>query len=159
VTLDGVLDCILDLLSTYIHLGTTSNYSAIANYHTLQITNAHAKSFPARSVFTSSCLVTASNNGYSFASGLPSNCLLTAPFLHSLPYRTDIFALIFFLITPRHGPRRIHRLQQYLYCCMRIRCCGNLFTEPLPRNDSGILAYSRSLHSNGSARYSINEIT
>jgi hypothetical protein len=37
----------------------TLNYSAIANFHTLQITTAHAKSFPACSVFTSSCLVMA----------------------------------------------------------------------------------------------------
>jgi hypothetical protein len=46
------------------------NYSAIADVHTLLITPTHAKSFPARSVFTSSCPVTASNNGYSSASGL-----------------------------------------------------------------------------------------
>jgi hypothetical protein len=34
------------------------NYSAIANFYTLQITRVHAKSFAGRSVFTSSCLVT-----------------------------------------------------------------------------------------------------
>jgi hypothetical protein len=59
------------------HLNTqlviTFNYSAIADLHTLQITTAHTKSFPACSVFTSSCLVTASNNGYSSASGLKSS--------------------------------------------------------------------------------------
>jgi hypothetical protein len=37
----------------------TLNYSAIANFHTLQITRAQAKSFLSYSVFTSSCLVTA----------------------------------------------------------------------------------------------------
>jgi hypothetical protein len=42
-----------------IRLVSTLNYSAIADFHTLQITTAHAKSFPAWSVFTSSCLVTA----------------------------------------------------------------------------------------------------
>jgi hypothetical protein len=26
--------------------------------------------------------------------------------------------------------------QQYLQCCVRIRCCGNVFTEPLPTNGS-----------------------
>jgi hypothetical protein len=41
--------------------------SAIVNFHTLQITTSYAKSFPARSVFKSICLVTASNNGYSSA--------------------------------------------------------------------------------------------
>jgi hypothetical protein len=51
----------------------TLNYSAIANFYTLQIIREQAKSFPTRSVFTSSCLVTASNNGYSSASGLMSS--------------------------------------------------------------------------------------
>jgi hypothetical protein len=45
----------------------TLNYSPIVNFHTLQ------KSFPTRNVFTSSCLITASNNGYSSASGLKSS--------------------------------------------------------------------------------------
>jgi hypothetical protein len=51
----------------------TLNYSAIANFHTLKFARTNAKYFPARSVFTSSCLVTAPNNGYSFASGLKSS--------------------------------------------------------------------------------------
>jgi hypothetical protein len=38
---------------------TTLNYSAISNFRILQFTRAHAESFPARSVFTGSCLVTA----------------------------------------------------------------------------------------------------
>jgi hypothetical protein len=52
----------------------TLNYSAIAEFHTLQN---HAKAFPARSSFTGSCLVTASNNDYSSACGLKSslNCV------------------------------------------------------------------------------------
>jgi hypothetical protein len=45
------------LLNT--QLVITLNYSAIADLHTLQITTAYAKSFQTRSVFTSSCLVTA----------------------------------------------------------------------------------------------------
>jgi hypothetical protein len=51
-------------------LVTTPNYSAIANFHNLQFNRVHTKSFPVRSVFSSSCLVTAPNNGYSSASGL-----------------------------------------------------------------------------------------
>jgi hypothetical protein len=51
----------------------TLNYSAIADLHTLQITTAHAKSFLAGSVLSSSCLVTAPNNAYSSASGLKSS--------------------------------------------------------------------------------------
>jgi hypothetical protein len=36
------------------------------------------------------------------------------------------------LTTPMHGPSRKDHFIQYLYCCMRIRCRGNVFTEPLP---------------------------
>jgi hypothetical protein len=46
VTIGGVLDWILDLLTTYPRLGTVSKYSRIAELHTLQITAAHAKYFP-----------------------------------------------------------------------------------------------------------------
>jgi hypothetical protein len=48
-------------------LVTTSNYSSSADLHTLQITIAYAKSFPACCVFTSRSLVTASNSGDSSA--------------------------------------------------------------------------------------------
>jgi hypothetical protein len=54
-------------------LVTTLNCSAIDNFHNLQIIIAHAKSFRARSVFTSNWLVTASNNVYFSASGLKSS--------------------------------------------------------------------------------------
>jgi hypothetical protein len=46
VTLNRVLDWKLDLLITFNkQLVTTLNYSAITDFHTLQITTAHAKSF------------------------------------------------------------------------------------------------------------------
>jgi hypothetical protein len=51
-------------------LGTTSNYSAIANLDTLQITTARAKS--SQSAFTSRFLVTDLNSGDSSASVLTS---------------------------------------------------------------------------------------
>jgi hypothetical protein len=54
-------------------LESTLNYSAIANFHTLQFTRTHAKSFPPCRIFTSSCLVKVSNNGYSFASELKTS--------------------------------------------------------------------------------------
>jgi hypothetical protein len=53
-------------------LRTTSNYSAITNRHTLQITTAHSKSFSACCVFTSRFLVTASNSEVSSAFALTS---------------------------------------------------------------------------------------
>jgi hypothetical protein len=71
VTLDGVLDWTLDLLTT--SLGNTLNYSATANLHTLQITTAHAKCFPACYVFTIRSLVTAPNDEDSSAFALKSS--------------------------------------------------------------------------------------
>jgi hypothetical protein len=72
VTLDGVLDWILDLLATLTQqvIIITLNYGAIANLHTLQFTTTHAKSLPACSVFTRCFLVTAYNNCYSSVSVL-----------------------------------------------------------------------------------------
>jgi hypothetical protein len=69
VTLDGVLDWILDLLTTFnIQLVITLNYSTITDFNTSPITPARTKSFPACSVFTRCSLVMASNKGYSSAS-------------------------------------------------------------------------------------------
>jgi hypothetical protein len=64
----------------------TLNYSAIADIDNLQN---HSKSFAASSVFISTCLITASNNGYSSASRLnfsPNDgSLPTDSFLHRIP--------------------------------------------------------------------------
>jgi hypothetical protein len=60
-------------------LVTTINYSAIADLDTQQITTAHDKSFPARSVFTNRSLVTASNSGNSSTASKQYS-------LHRLPY-------------------------------------------------------------------------
>jgi hypothetical protein len=49
----------------------------ISDFHTSQIITAHAKSFPAFSVFTRCFLVTASNSGYTSASVLKSHIELT----------------------------------------------------------------------------------
>jgi hypothetical protein len=34
-----------------------------------------------------------------------------------------------------HGQHRKRRVQQFFYCCVCIRCRGNVFTEPLPSNN------------------------
>jgi hypothetical protein len=34
-----------------------------------------------------------------------------------------------------HRPHRNRRVQQFIYCCVSIRCCDNGFTEPLPSNE------------------------
>jgi hypothetical protein len=68
VAIDGVwiVNGFIDRL--YPPLGTTSNYKAIANLHTLQINATPVKLFPACCVFISLSLGTASNKAYSSAS-------------------------------------------------------------------------------------------
>jgi hypothetical protein len=96
---------------------TTSNYSAITNIHTSQITTIHAKSFLACCVFTSRYLVTALSVEILQLSALKSSLnggsVPTITFLHGLPYRTDSVAPVVFLIAPRHAPRRRHRSFSY----------------------------------------------
>jgi hypothetical protein len=60
--------------------------------------------------------------------------------LHRLQYKIDFVVSIMFLITPLNIPRRNPSFQEYLYRRTSIRCCRNVFTEPLPRNGSGIFA-------------------
>jgi hypothetical protein len=36
----------------------------------------------------------------------------------------------------RHGLHRKRRIQQFCYFCVRIRCHGNVLTQPLPSNDN-----------------------
>jgi hypothetical protein len=151
-------------------LGTTSNYSAIANLHTSQITTPHNTSFPA-CVCSRRSLVTAFNSGDSSPSELDSSLkgsscptlFSTVLFLHSLPYRTDFVAPTAFLIISRHGQRRQHRpfimltvsagmclpsrslAAAVYYCLIRICCLATnvvplSVSRPLPRNECSIRA-------------------
>jgi hypothetical protein len=60
----------------------------------------------------------------------------SSPLWTAAPSQLPSLASVVFLITPLHGPSRKHRFQQYLYCCILIRCLGTVFTKPLPRNGS-----------------------
>jgi hypothetical protein len=60
-TVCGLVNGFINHLHT--PLETTSNYSAIANLHTLKITTAPAKSFSNLLVFIGHYLTTASNSG------------------------------------------------------------------------------------------------
>jgi hypothetical protein len=62
----------------HLQVVTTNNYNTIANFHTLQITAAHAKSF--QCAFTSRFPVTDLNNG-------DSSTVPTKSSLHRLPYK------------------------------------------------------------------------
>jgi hypothetical protein len=70
----------------------------------------------------------------------------------------NLFSTALFFITTLHGPNRNHRFQQYpyccvftdpllkngfFYCCVHIRCRGNVFAEPLSSNEHPLrLQYS-----------------
>jgi hypothetical protein len=132
----------------YTPLGTTSNYSSTANRHNSQITTVPAKPFPACCVFISRSLALASNSGDSSAlrAQLPSSQILVQNSLGRPMCLQD-------LLCTDHV--EVLRFQQYLYCCALIQCCGNVFTESLPRNVSDIFAYLALTHSNCSTRYII----
>jgi hypothetical protein len=101
---DGLDTGFIDHL--YTRLGTTCNYSATANLHTLQNTVANTKSSPTCSVFNSRSLATASNNGDSSASR--SQILLSQRLLQSSTPNPQRTGFVFF-ITPLRGPHRKHR--------------------------------------------------
>jgi hypothetical protein len=90
----------LDLLYLNTRLVTTSNYSAIADLHILQITAANTKYFAARSVFTSRYLATASSSGDPSASRtqvLPSLTLVPnyLPAILSTKLDRHLFSIIY----------------------------------------------------------------
>jgi hypothetical protein len=128
----------------HLQLVIISNYSAIANLHTLQITRAQAKP---QSAFTVRFRVTDLNNGNSSASVLTS--LLSGEYpttelllqltnseagghltptsyssLHRLTYNWQQLDWCPRYITPWHGHRIKHSFQ---HCWVWIRCRGNLF--------------------------------
>jgi hypothetical protein len=138
------MDWILDLLTNlYTPLGTTSNYSATADLHTLHITTAPAKPFPACCALTSRSLATASNSGDSSASS--AQILLsqphptelsstvnstTAPSLLSLLCRAQLNTgtRSTLLVTFRNEPHRKHRFHCYSPTISR-----PLHAYPMPR--------------------------
>jgi hypothetical protein len=102
------------LHSKNLHVCISDYRRGFANFHNLQSTITHANSFPARSVFTSSCLVMASNNGcYSLNGGsLPTACL-PYNWLVVISHRPSSVLFTAYqlstLATQRNGPRRKHR--------------------------------------------------
>jgi hypothetical protein len=127
-------------------LVNVSNYNA--NLHILQINRAHA--IPFQSAFTSRFLVTDLNNGDTSASVLTSLLSGKYPTTELLLQLTNPQAggrhtptsyssqielqTLLSVITSRHGLRRKHRFQQFLYCCAWARR-GNLFVSlSLPVN-------------------------
>jgi hypothetical protein len=50
---------------------------------------------------------------------------------------------------------RKHHFQEQLYCCMRIRCPGKVFTDPLLQTGCITPLFICPLHDNGCTRHSI----
>jgi hypothetical protein len=57
---------------------------------------------------------------------LPSRCLATIRGYTDGPTDSPLL---------RHGPHTKRHVHKFFYCCVCIRCRGNVFTEPLPSND------------------------
>jgi hypothetical protein len=119
----------------YIRLVSTSNYSATANPNNSQIITTPAVLQPAVS-----------------SPAVAWQRLLTMEILHSLkssfhrlPYRTTDFQLTLSLVTFLHGPRinTPFPLLQPNCCIIKnlLPSSGTVFTEPWPRNGSGISAH------------------
>jgi hypothetical protein len=103
---------------------TTNDYNNIANFHTLQITTAHAKSF--QSAFTSRFPVT--DLPLHQLSLLFTDSLITDYWQLSVDnWLTSKFV---FVITSRHGPCRKHH--SLLYSFVSMQTC--LFAKALPSN-------------------------
>jgi hypothetical protein len=73
----------------------------------------------------------------STSSGLkPATFRLVAQCFNEIRYHAPLFTKYEVSII-RHGPHTKHRVQQFFYCCLCIRCSGNVFTDPLPSNVRG----------------------
>jgi hypothetical protein len=133
VTIDGVGLVIGFMEHLYTRLVTASKYNAVTNSRTLQFTTARIKS--SQSVFTSRCLMTASNRVLSIPLGSQTIPVPEPPASNSNSSRavnrnsslthwstkyftslnctelnsTELALLIVLLITSKHGPHRKHR--------------------------------------------------
>jgi hypothetical protein len=119
----------------YTQLVSTSNYTAIADLSTLQITTADAKSFPDCCVFTSRSLVTTSNSGDSSASALKfslnSDSLPIDSLLHRFPWTCAGNAVHSRMLTVYAGTCLTSRsLAAAVYSCL-LRICS-LVTDVVP---------------------------
>jgi hypothetical protein len=141
LTVDGVLDWILDLLITYTHtweLQALNN--AIADLHTLQITRAHAKSF--HSAFTSCFLVTYLNNEDYSAAVVTPLPLVNTPHLNC--------QLNDSIISSQHGPHKKHH--SFVATCVFI-AVGTCLPSRCLQTVAVYSPISWSLHSKGCTRY------
>jgi hypothetical protein len=152
LTYRRVFDWMIGFIDTlYTPLGTTGNYSALAIPHTLQFTVTHTLGF---SVFTSRILATDFNIVVIPASHKKSSMQSQIPFLpfllKHLLLQTQSYSLLQLptpeldseLILAAWDPRyiasgRTHRKYHFLYCCVLIHCCRDVFTAQLRSSERG----------------------
>jgi hypothetical protein len=140
VTYRRVLEWVIGFIDTlFTQLGTTCNYSAIADLHTLQFTTAHTLGF---SVFTSRILATdAQSNSFldissqspSTADSLSSIPLLPSSYPGRLASRNtaQFLSTELFFITTLHRLRRKHSLSIVGKACLQHRCIATEVTRLL----------------------------
>jgi hypothetical protein len=146
------LDWWLDLLTTLTYNSWLRLFIAPSLISTLYIENV-------LSLFNLLCLHQLfPDNGFyqwwffSFCSHFITSTAPTKSSLHRLPYNWLTFKLAS-VIKSRHGPRRKHCFQQFLYCCTWTCCRGNLFVSwSLPSKGSTcyniFLFYSLKIYNN-----------
>jgi hypothetical protein len=64
--------------------------------------------------------------------------------LHGFSLSSRLLTFHHYLI--RHGSHKKHRAQQLYYCCVCVRCRGNVLTEPLSHNGLLFWLYYSGLH-------------
>jgi hypothetical protein len=125
----------------YTSLGTANNYSPIADIHTLQITTAPAKNFPACCVLTSRFLATACNSEVSSATR--AQVLLSQPLLQSWTelncqssVELDCPNCLLYNSSTRTTWKTL-----FFYCCMPARLHGTCLSSPCSETAVCLSAY------------------
>jgi hypothetical protein len=130
----GGLDCILDLLTTLTYNALLHLNTAPSLISTIYRSLAHKLSIFHPAV---SSLVVGWWRLLTMASPLLQN---SSPLWMAAPFQQPILTSTVLLITPLHELSINKVFQRYLYCCIRIRCHRNVFTELLP--GTSIVAYA-----------------
>jgi hypothetical protein len=113
VTLDRVLDWILDLLTTYTHNLELQAITAPPLIPTIHKSSQHPLSLFQPAVFSPAIpwqkfLTVEILQHHTLKSSLNGSSLPTASFPHRLPYRTDLVAPVIYITAPMHGPSGKH---------------------------------------------------
>jgi hypothetical protein len=114
--------------------------------------SSNRQAFPACCLFTNRFVATTANSGNSSASRVQvlSTELLVQTFLSTVLIAPDVL-----FISSLHEPYKM----PFSYCCLSIRCSGNVFNEPLPRNGHCSLSFYRGRYITKAVRATLLIIT